>query len=87
MCLCLHIVCWLVFGGRLYTSENKGNVYNYSGFHLVDALSWLHTWTGVVGYKMYVPSRTSSWSRRRRWRAEGRMQGFLEGFTGLGGQL
>lgn len=36
--MCLHIVCWLVFCGSLYTSQNKGNVSNYSGFHLVDAL-------------------------------------------------
>lgn len=36
----------------LYTSENKGNVYNYSGFHLVDALSWPHAWTGAVSSKM-----------------------------------
>lgn len=60
LCICVCILfCWCVFGNSLYAPENKGNVSNYSGFHLVDALSWLHTWTGVVSYKMYVLAPTS----------------------------
>lgn len=42
-------------------SENKGNVSNCGGFHLVDALSWQPSWTGVVSYKMYALAPTSFW--------------------------
>lgn len=35
----------------IYTSENKASVYSNSGFHLVDASSRRHAWTGAVSYK------------------------------------
>lgn len=53
ICVCILFV-GLSSDWSLYTSQNKGNVYNYTGFHLLDALSWLPSWTGVVSYKMYV---------------------------------
>lgn len=36
-------VCILFVDRSLYASQNKGNVFNYSEFHLGDALSWLPT--------------------------------------------
>lgn len=57
--VCLHIVCRRVSGWSLYAPENKGNVSNCGGFHLVDALSWRRSWTGVVSYKMYALAPTS----------------------------
>lgn len=53
ICVCISFVD-VSLAAAFSAPENKGNVSNYSGFHLVDALSWLHTWTGVVSYKMYV---------------------------------
>lgn len=73
LCLCLHIVCWLIFRSSLSASQNKGNVSNYRGFHLVDALSWLQTWTGVVSYKMYALAPTS-------FSGSGGVGGILRGF-------
>lgn len=93
ICVCILFV-GLSSDWSLYTSQNKGNVYNYTGFHLLDALSWLPSWTGVVSYKMYVsgchvfffffPEPVMA-AMGKRWRR--RMQGFLVGFYWPGGQL
>lgn len=34
-----------------------------AGFHLVDALSWLQSWTGAVSYKMYALVPTSFFAK------------------------
>lgn len=52
------IVCILFVDTSLYASENKGNASNYIWFHLVVALSWLQTLTGVVSYKIYALTST-----------------------------
>lgn len=55
-------------------------------FILVDASSWLRTWTGVVSYKTHAVAATSclSW-RLRRWGGS-EDAGPLRGFYWPGGQ-
>lgn len=42
ICVCILFVD-LSLTGVFYASQNKANVFNYSEFHLDDALSWLPT--------------------------------------------
>lgn len=73
--LCIMCVCILFVDlsscRSLYTSENNGNVYSNSGFHLVDALSWLQTWTGAVRLKMNALAPTSFSNQLWHWWGRG----------------
>lgn len=84
ICVCILFVD-LSFSGSIYTSENKGSVYSNSEFHLVDALSQRHTWTGVVSYKTYASAPTSFFFKSVMAAGVGRRGGCrtLGGFYGL----
>lgn len=77
----------------IYTSENKASVYSNSGFHLVDASSRRHAWTGAVSYKarshaalhiLAYPPALLQVGNGGGGGMEGRLPAILEGFTGSG---
>lgn len=94
LCVILHSAILFVDSSltrSVYTSENKASVYSNSGFHLVDASSRRHAWTGAVSYKArshaglhilaFFPPQVGNGGGGG---LEGRLPALLEGFTGSG---